>query len=208
MAAEGTRETTMRPWGGAIYIFGGAEGHGLSRGNGIFEARRSRKAIIPKAVLIKAQPRYIAAMPHTPICPPPPRTSPYPRRSYRPFFCNPPQQPLSFRDDRVSAYSLLPPPPVTTFLFFSLYRSSIREYFFPGFLPPHSLSLPPSHPLSRARMQSYQIAGALALRGRYFSTDPLHYFNERDPIARRDPFRSRISTWDDSAAMVTQSRQL
>lgn len=54
------------------------DGHGLSRGNGIFEARRSRKAIIPKAVLIKAQPRYIAAMPHTLICPPPPRTSPHP----------------------------------------------------------------------------------------------------------------------------------
>lgn len=78
----------MIPWGGAIYIFGDAEDHGLSRGNGIFEARRSRKAITPKAVLIKAQPRYIAAMPHTPICPPPPRTSPYPYRSYRPFFRN------------------------------------------------------------------------------------------------------------------------
>jgi len=82
IAVKGTRKTvTVMSRRGAIYIFGGAEGHGLSRGNGIFEARRSRKAIIPKAVLIKAQPRYIVAMPHTPICPPPSRTSLYPHPS-------------------------------------------------------------------------------------------------------------------------------
>lgn len=57
---------TTGPTRGMIYIFGGAHDHGLSRGNAIFETRRSRKAIIPKAVLIKAQPRYIVAMPHTP----------------------------------------------------------------------------------------------------------------------------------------------
>lgn len=57
--------------------------HGLSRGNAIFETRRSRKAIIPKAVLIKAQPRYIVAMPHTPYLSDPDCTLP---SSYRPFF--------------------------------------------------------------------------------------------------------------------------
>lgn len=61
-----------RSHGGMIYIFGGAHDHGLSRGNAIFGTRRSRKAIIPKAVLIKAQPRYIVAIPHTlpvrPLC--------------------------------------------------------------------------------------------------------------------------------------------
>lgn len=46
---------------------------------------------------------------------------------------------------------LLPPPLVTTLLFFSLYRSSIREYFFPGFLPLPALflSLPLTPSLAR-----------------------------------------------------------
>lgn len=55
--------------------------------------------------------------------------------------------------------------------------------------------------VSRARDQ-YQIADAFALRERYFSTDLLHYFNERNPIGRRDPFRSRVSP-SDTVATVT-----
>ena len=118
----------------AIYIFDDAQGHGLSRGNGIFEARRSRKAIIPKAVLIKAQPRYIAAMPHTPICPPPPRTLPYPRRFYRSFFHNPLRNP--FHSGTIVCRDTFPSP-ITFF----------RDSFFS--LPPPLSSL--SLSLSRAR---------------------------------------------------------
>lgn len=126
---------------------GAAEGHGLSRGNGIFEARRSRKAIIPKAVLIKAQPRYIAAMPHTPICLPPPRTSPsYPRRrsivhsSATPVPSNPFHSgTIVYRDTP----SLPPASPRLPLFSFSLYRSSLYEYFFlsPSFLSLSSISL-------------------------------------------------------------------
>lgn len=145
----GGRDGGRRPRRGAIYIFGRAEGHGLSRGNGIFEARCSRKAIIPKAVLIKAQPRYIAAMPHTPICPPPPRTSPYPRRFYRPFFRNPPATP--FIPERSCVGILLPlPPPVASVLFLSISLVDTWIFFsrIPFPLPPLSLPLSPS--LARA----------------------------------------------------------
>ena len=89
-----------------IYIFGGAHDHGLSRGNAIFETRRSRKAIIPKAVLIKAQPRYIVAMPHTPTCPTPLYIA---IASYPPFF-----RPLSSlsRGHPLSWRTQAHPPPI------------------------------------------------------------------------------------------------
>lgn len=99
-----------------IYIFlGCAHDHGLSRGNAIFETRRSRKAIIPKAVLIKAQPRYIAAM----LLPPPSH--------------------LSDPSPRPIVHSSIPPP--LPFLPFTAYTHPIRPIRrCPNFFPRDPLS--------------------------------------------------------------------
>lgn len=176
---EWRRKDRRRPGHGAmrdrdIYFRWRGAGHGLSRGNGIFEARRSRKAIILKAVLIKAQPRYIAAMPHTPICPPPPRASPCPRRrsivhsSATPVPSNP------FHSGTIvcrDTSSLSPSCPRLPPFSFSLYRSSIREYFFPQLLflslllPSLSLSIPSRAHAIISDCEYVCVKGAIFLHG-------------------------------------------
>lgn len=94
----------------------------------------------------------------------------------------------------------LPPPPrnpfhsgthppllVATILFLTISLSSIREYFFPRLLfLSFFFSLFLSAPII-SRAHAIVSDCAFTLRKRYFSTEPLHYFNERDP------FRSRTS---------------
>jgi len=123
------------------------------------------------------------------------------RRFYRPFFRNLPAPSNPFRSGTIMCRDTL------SFLFsrslsrsLSLYdaRRYVNIFFHYSFYTLSlSLSLSLSPPLSLSlSLRAHAIVsdyGCVALRGRYFSTDSLHYFNERDPIACCDPFRSHAS---------------
>lgn len=171
---------------GTRYIFSAAHGgppHGLSRGNGIFETRRCPESNNTESSFNKGLATiYRSHASHSHLSASTRTSSLSTLLSVCPIvhsFAQTPNKPLSFYGDRMSGGQ---PPGRHTVLSFSLYRLSISKYFFSTI------------PLCCARARGrYQIADAFALRERYFSTDLLHYFNERDPIGRYDPFRSRVS---------------
>jgi len=121
-------------------------------------------------------------MPHTPICPPPPRTSPYfsPRRSRRPFFRNPfHPRPIVCRDTPARSLSLPPSlPPSPPSLCLSQHRSPFDVNIFSFCM------ILPCSPLSLFLFLQAGACGRWSDCGRvkgaiFLGADPLHYFNER-----------------------------